>query len=404
MVRLSSRGPLAAALLLCTAPAAADVGLRPIGFGPVQRSMGGAAVAAPLDSATIASNPAGLARLPARVDVGAALVRQAAEYTADGTHAESDMTIPSAALGLVLPVHDRLTVGVRASSDAASAVDYPGGWFYWESAETSYTELRLAPAIAWKADDRLAFGLALDLVRATFRYAAPGVATTVSQLPRDEAHALGIGAALGVTWAPTAWLTVGAAWRSRTVLGDFEWELPYHAVSETPDASLVGGAERLDMDQPQSVTIGAAWQATPPLLVAADLQWIDWSSTHGRDRPRSTSEAGGMPWDMGWSDQVVVKVGAQFAATRSLSLRAGYAWGRMPLDEDRALENIALPAAAEHHVTLGAGWAFGRLTVNAAAVWSPEATVEGSAPEQGITAYEVRTSHLGVDLGVAYAF
>lgn len=200
-----SRGPLAAALLLCAAPAAAAVGLRPIGFGPVQRSMGGAAVAAPLDSATIAANPAGLARLGVRVDAGAALSWQSAEYTASGTHAESDAeTIPSASLGFVLPVHDRLTIGVGAYSDTASTVDYPGGWFYRTSAETSFSELRLVPAVAWKADDRLAIGLALHLVRATFRYAAPSVATGVSQLPRDEAHGGRLAVNVAGLWSPEA--------------------------------------------------------------------------------------------------------------------------------------------------------------------------------------------------------
>jgi len=36
-----------------------------------------------------------------------------------------------------------------------------------------------------------------------------------------------------------------------------------------------------------------------------------------------------MPWDLGWSDQWVFKVGAQVKARSDLRLRAGYNYGKM---------------------------------------------------------------------------
>ncbi len=61
-------GTVALAIALLASPARATNGMRMIGFGPVQNSMGGASVAAPLDGATAVSNPAGLAELAPRVD------------------------------------------------------------------------------------------------------------------------------------------------------------------------------------------------------------------------------------------------------------------------------------------------------------------------------------------------
>jgi long-chain fatty acid transport protein len=101
---------------------------------------------------------------------------------------------------------------------------------------------------------------------------------------------------------------------------------------------------------------------------------------------------------------VVVKLGAEFKATKELAIRAGYNYGKMPLDADRAFENIAFPAVSEHHVTLGAGYAVGALTVNLAAVISPEAKIEGANPAQGIPGYETKMSQLAFDLGVGYKF
>ena len=60
-------GTLAGAAILAATPAHATNGMRMIGFGPVQNSMGGASVAAPLDATTVVTNPAGLSERRAAV-------------------------------------------------------------------------------------------------------------------------------------------------------------------------------------------------------------------------------------------------------------------------------------------------------------------------------------------------
>jgi hypothetical protein len=52
--------------------------------------------------------------------------------------------------------------------------------------------------------------------------------------------------------------------------------------------------------------------------------WIQWSDTNGKDMPAFDTNpqlTGARPWNMNWSDQWVVKVGAELAATKSLELR-----------------------------------------------------------------------------------
>ncbi len=82
MKSVSYRGLLAAAVLLSAAPAAATNGMRMIGFGPVQDSMGGASVGAPLDSSTIVTNPAGMSALGMRVDAAGTYFKPTVKYTA----------------------------------------------------------------------------------------------------------------------------------------------------------------------------------------------------------------------------------------------------------------------------------------------------------------------------------
>ena len=58
-----SRFAVTAALVASAFPAHATNGMRMIGFGPVQNSMGGVGVGATLDAASVLSNPAGMSEL-----------------------------------------------------------------------------------------------------------------------------------------------------------------------------------------------------------------------------------------------------------------------------------------------------------------------------------------------------
>ena len=73
---------VAFAFLLAGVPAQATNGMRMIGFGPVQSSMGGTGVGATLDSSAVLSNPAGLTELDRRLDVGLTWFKPTVSYNA----------------------------------------------------------------------------------------------------------------------------------------------------------------------------------------------------------------------------------------------------------------------------------------------------------------------------------
>ena len=122
-----------------------------------------------------------------------------------------------------------------------------------------------------------------------------------------------------------------------------------------------------------------------------------------------------MPFDMGWSDQWVVKLGiagdADGAARRSAPATTT---GRCRSTRDRAFENLVFPAVSEHHFTAGAGYAFSdRLAANVTGVYSLNAKVYGAnaAPPppmggtgQGIASYSTEMSQFEVDFTLCYRF
>ncbi len=421
----------AAAIAALATPALATNGMRMIGFSPTQNAMGGTGVGATLDSGAVLSNPAGITELGHRFDASVTWFKPTVEYTAtsadpvnfpvaaDGVKFTSNRggsPIPN--MGYVLPLGGNLTFGLGAFGVGGMGVDYDPG-LYGGRTLTSYMNLRVAPALAYKVNELLSLGLALNGSVAQMEF---DVAGGIGQQHHETATALGYGATLGVKITPVKDLTFGLAYETKSQFQDFTFDIPEHQVPTfqpppaPPLATIPAGTDKLAFDQPAVASAGVAYRAMPALLLAFDLEWINWSDVMGKGLPAYRNMApngftttGAMPFNMGWDDQLVYKVGVEFAATPAVKVRAGYNYGKHPLDPDRAFENIAFPAVAESHITAGLGWditpAWG---LQVGGMYSPKATVTGSNPVsplaggQGIGAYESAMSQYSIDLGVSW--
>ncbi len=416
-----------AAGLAMASTAQATNGMRMIGFGPVQNSMGGVGVGATLDGACVVSNPAGLADLGMRLDLGLGFFKPTVDYRATESQlppgyqgavvANPTATIDSGRGGspiplvaLVIPVVPRLAVGFGLSAVGGMGVDFPAN-LYGGPTYSSYLQARLTPAASYRLNDVLSVGLGINAMVAQMKF---DVAKGFGQMPHDTANSMGIGAVAGVKLTPVKPLTIGLAYETKSFFQAFSFNIPQHDGVDprtfAPVPGIPAGTDKLTFHQPQSATLGASVRPVEALLVAADLQWIDWAQTNGTGKPAyAASPSGAMPWSLSWASRWVLKLGAAVDVTPGIQVRAGYDYGKMPLDPSRAFENIAFPAVAEHHFTAGGGYAVSdRLTVNLAAMFSPWATVSGTNaayPAQGgqaIASYESRMSQFQVDLGIGW--
>jgi long-chain fatty acid transport protein len=392
----------AAALALAIAtPAHATNGMRMIGFGPVQNSMGGVGVGATLDAASVLSNPAGMSELGGRVDFGATYFLPTVKYSAtgiapgivtnDGVTIESSRgASPIPAFGLIIPIDSQWTFGIGAYGVAGMGVDYAAN-LYSSTTFTGYQQMRFTPGIAYKLNDMFSFGLTLNGMWATTHMAG---------------SAFGIGATIGAKITPMKILTIGLAYETKSFFQDFAYNTP-------------AGVDKLTFNQPGVLTGGVAVRPLEMLLVAADVAWIDWPTSNGANLPAySQNSSGAIPWNMNWSSQVVFKIGVEVTPIEWLALRAGFNYGKNPLDASRAFENICFPALAESHITLGAGFNLGKhVAINVGGMYAPSVSITGSNPlppqgtpgypgpfGQGIASYTTSMSQFGLDAGIAYKF
>ena len=375
-------------------------GMRMIGFGPVQDSMGGVSVGLPLDAASILTNPAGMSVLPGRIDFGASYFVPSVKYKAtgagpgvvvnDGATIDSDRGgSPVPAFGLIVPLGDKFRFGVGAYGVAGMGVDYPAN-LYSGVTYTSYSQMRFAPAFSYKINDIVSVGAALNVMYATMEFNAGGP----TQYPHMGAASFGYGATFGILVKPTDMLQIGLAYETKSYFQDFSF-------------NTSAGEDKIEFDQPGVATIGVGIKPVKDLLIGFDVEWINWSETNGSNLPKyTTNSSSAMPWNMDWSDQFVYKVGVQYAVNPMVVLRAGYNYGKIPLSSDRAFENIAFPAVSEHHITAGIGINFNKqFTLNIGGMYSPPAKISGSnMMQQGIVSYETEMSQYSLDMGVTYTF
>jgi long-chain fatty acid transport protein len=133
-------------------------------------------------------------------------------------------------------------------------------------------------------------------------------------------------------------------------------------------------AGRGDIDTPGNAAIGAALKINPKTTVALDIVRYFYEGVRsianlgpnisGPPFPTSREEnalgeAGGLGF--GWRDQTVYKLGILYEHNSKWTYRAGWNYGKSPINEDREIAfNIVAPATTQHHATVGATYRLSR--------------------------------------------
>jgi len=386
-------------------------GYQLIGVGQIQKSMGGAVTAAPVDPMTAITNPAGMARIGKRADFSmeAFMPTRSVDFGATGggsTEGGSELYgIPS--LGWVAPAFDTDNVFFGGGMFATSGlgVDYdeitfmPGAALDQMSGAPSGTFSnityngfsaiqfwKMAPTVAWNVDDDLSLGFALNLdyqsvtVRQKIRNvpfwnnpADPSQGITQRDVNFDlgrPTNQMGFGATFGALYDIGDMVTVGFNYASQQFFGDSEYRVGTGDIQNFNGATGRAGTYKMDLDYPQQAALGVAVTPIKPVTVSFDIKWINWSSTHDKvdfTGPNNSFDTNGdgvgdsdsTQLNFGWEDQWVYALGIQYAVNDALTVRTGYNYSKAPIDEADVFNNMLFPAIVEQHFTLGGEYMLG---------------------------------------------
>ncbi len=353
-------------------------GYQLIGIGAHQMGMGGAVTAFPESAMTAVSNPAGAARVGSRTDFSmeAFMPSRSADFTSmGGNSADSSVNMYGVpAIGWTAPTSDgsNLYFGGGMYGTSGMGVDYASmqmapGYYTNPSNPASFVAdpinwdgysnisfWQMAPVLAWNVNDRLSVGatLNIDYQSASFKQRAvtdSGVVLQNFDLSRS-ASGFGYGVGLGVLYDVSRMITVGFSYKSKQEFAPLEYQLGKGDITSN-GVQLPAGTYKLNLDFPQQAAIGMALRATQAMTIAADIKWIDWSST--MNKLAVTGPGGAVAMDPGWSDQTVYAIGIEYKATSKVNLRAGYNYAKAPFGPEQVSRNLLLPAIVETHYTIG---------------------------------------------------
>ncbi|MBI5137494.1 MAG: TonB-dependent receptor [Nitrospirae bacterium] len=364
----------------------------------MQKSMGGAVTAAPMDTMTAISNPAGMARVGNRADFSmeAFMPKRSVDFSAWGGAREEGGSelygVPSVGWVANAFGRDDVVFGGGMFATSGLGVDYgevllmpgaaldgmsPGSAPHEDVTFDGHSAIefwKMAPTVAWNVDERLSVGAALnvDYQSLTIRQKFGNMPFGTGPLSQMDVNfdlgrptsQLGYGASVGTLYDLTGMVTLGASYTTKQRFGDAQFRVGSGDVAVYNGAMGLPGKYKMDMDYPQQAAVGIAVQPNDRLLVDLDVKWIDWSATHGSvtlTGPANSFDTNGdavgdsnttqLPF--GWKDQTVYALGVQWTATDTLTLRAGYNYAKAPIDQADVMNNLVFPALVERHVTVG---------------------------------------------------
>lgn len=284
---------------------------------------------------------------------------------------------------------DDLTLGLAIGAPYAYISEYSDqAVSRYTATRTSLQAPNISPVVAWRMNDRLSFGAALNV-----QYYKAGINTQIatsvtnptvdtdltSEISGDD---LGLGFSLGMEFQVTPRTRFGASFRS-AIDHDFDGELSISGSDENYAALVAlaasngvtltsrNGSARFSISTPYMLQFGLMHQLNDKLELYANANrfgWSDFTDTHVTYDNGLTETV----VDNNWNDSWFVALGMGYQYDEKIKFRAGgaYDWTPTPADtvsprapnNDRWNLGVGMSYAMDDHWKIDIGYQFIKFT------------------------------------------
>ncbi|MFO8029423.1 MAG: outer membrane protein transport protein [Cyclonatronaceae bacterium] len=336
----------ASLLLLCLSTTSVFAGGYQLNLlGQRQIAMGHTGVGMPLDIATIAMNPGGLAT----IDHNELMFGSTATFI--NTHyrapvpssyvAKTDSPIRtpfSLYASYVTPV-ENLRAGIGVYTPYGNALRWEEGWKYrFLLREISLTTVFIQPTLSYRIGDRIGVGAGF-----VFAY---GAVNLQRDLPVDaldgetpmvelDGTTTAVGFNAGIYGKVNDRISLGVSYRSQIDMevsgGDADFTVPVSLSGSFPEGNRFDAALPL----PAVLSIGLGLQATHDLKVNLDANLTFWSAYESLvfEFEQNTATVQDLNEARNFNDRWIFRVGGEYDAGERLQLRLGGYFDPSPVDE-----------------------------------------------------------------------
>ena len=340
------------------------------------------------DPSAIFYNPAGITQLPGtQAMIGTSIVYLDTIFRSGTTGESTQLQDQFPLVPHFYITHrfkkwdERLSIGLGIYTPFGLVVDWPDNWQgRFDSINARFRATIINPTIALKImpDLSVAAGLRYANVSAEFQQKFnPLVGESKARLFNGTADPIGwnVGLLYHVTKISTS---IGVQFRSEIqakINGDAEFSGPAAALFKPTKFHS-------SFKTPPQFIVGISTKVIPRWTINADVEWEGWSTVgtiplHFESTPGSVfnqqtvAQAGctnrqtvAQAGCRLWKNSYVYRIGAEYAATDRVALRAGYFYDETPIPDDTFETNI--PNANLHAFTAGSGYTWDRVALDVA--------------------------------------
>jgi long-chain fatty acid transport protein len=360
-------GVTVAAALLCRARASATNGYFSLGYGLKAQGMGGVAAAMTDDAKGGANNPASMAWVGDRFEIGFEEFNPTRSASRTGNANGLNASVASEQNSFIIPgfgfnrrLGERAAIGMSVYGNGGLNTNYAPGQLNCGAGPgtgnllcgssrlgVNLVQLVVAPTVALKVGSDASIGIAPLFVHQAFRAGGLQAFAPLSSAPSSltdngQSTSNGLGVRVGFLARLSPRTNFGFAFSPRIHMAPFA---AYRGLFAD------GGA----FDIPANYTIGVAFNPDGRLTFAADyahIAYADVASIANASLNRAPLGAHGAP-GFGWQTIAVERIGLQYHLTPATTLRAGYNHGDNPVRSRDVTINILAPGIVTNHVTFG---------------------------------------------------
>ena len=392
--------------------------------GPVNRAMGGASVAAPLDATgALYRNPATMAALPSsQLDMSVGLLLADYEVASEIPGLGAGVTggepganpLVNGAWVHQMP-NDRLRFGfgfnTAAGYFANSPVDAtnpilappPVGFGRFSGSAQFF---QMTPALSYLVSDRLSVGvspiLSMGLFTSNFSPFVPPNADGRYPSGNGTRFSWGGGVQLGAFYIHNSCWRFGASLRSPI------WHEPFRYHAEDENGLPTVNETRFDL--PLVASLGLSYSPDACTLIAFDTRFTDNQNAAGFGDAAQFQPDGSIG-GLGWNSQMSFAIGLQRKITQRFYARFGYMYATRLIDGPEAAINASGTNLAYRHLpSCGASIRLAdHVSISFAYSYSPKATISGpiylpdNTPIPGSEASNQMAAH-AAEFGVSVSY
>jgi long-chain fatty acid transport protein len=395
--------------------------------GPRAFGMGGAFVGYAKDYSAIYWNPAGLTQMQKNfIGVFATDVIPSATYkynpsptvNIDAKSKSNHYISPNLMANWHCMLSDKLTIGIGIYVPAGLGVEWDGNEVkalsggYVVEWMSKIAAINFSPVVAFKVNDQLSFGAALNIFYGMFdTKRLGGIAGGKAYQYSESSDGLGFGVTLGALYKPSKMFSVGASFRTKTsVKMEGEAENPYMALIPGLGAPAKSDFKR-DVAWPMWIAGGIAFYPTPKLVITADVQFSQWSESENE----FTTEFTDAKWKQAiappankfilkWKDATQIRFGAEYTMQDNFWLRGGFYIDPAPAPDETY--NFLFPNISYTGITVGTSYLIKNIMIDFGAEYliGKERDINPNPNTYGAMKGKHNMNIIAISLGFGYYF